>query len=87
MNNPKEKAADLIEKFKSSISYCGQTDLDILEDAKDCAIIAVDGIIEALNAFGYVGAMYDDFETGDKVFTTDKDPTEFWQQVKNELTK
>lgn len=87
--NPKEKALELKQKFGIATMFSKDNNGYTLSEemATKMAIIAVDEIIEALNAFGYIGAMYDDFETGYKVSTTDKDPTEFWQQVKNELTK
>ena len=75
--NPKEKAAELIKKFKSSITQCGQTPLDILEDAKDCAIIAVDEMISVLPSVNGRPPNYQ---------TVDKYCSEFWQEVKKELT-
>jgi len=42
---PKEKAQELIEKMKRNISYYGQVEQEWIEDAKECAIIAVDEIL------------------------------------------
>lgn len=75
---PKLKASELINKFSlinGNIS------------PKQCAIICVDEIIKAIGAFGYSGAMYDDFETGKIQLTTDTDPIEYWQHVKTEIEK
>ena len=57
------------------------------EMSKQCALIAVNEIIEALEAFGYSNAMYDDFATG-QITSTDKTcPTEFWLSVKEAINK
>lgn len=79
---PKEKATELVSRFKEFISYTGQLENDLLDDARGMALICVDEIIRTLDAFGYVGTMYDDFETGQIVTTgtTDADPCDYWKK-------
>ena len=74
----KEKADELWRNLVETVGL-NQT------DAVECAIIAVDGIISTLYHFGYLGAMYDDFETGRIITTDEKLPEVFWNEVKNEL--
>jgi hypothetical protein len=64
---PKEKAIDLMDKY---------LDLDIhiyFEDAKQCALIAVDEIIN--NSLEYMGC---DLKDGEIIY---------WQEVKQEIEK
>jgi hypothetical protein len=63
--NPKEQAQNILLEFGS----------------KKLAKLHVKRVIEVLDSFGYIGAMYDDFETGDKVFTDNKDPQDYWNEV------
>jgi len=42
---PKEKANDLIIRFKDCFTYVGQLDADLIQDAKDCAMLFVDETI------------------------------------------
>jgi len=79
--NPKEKAAELIEKYLNTIIHfpyidtedgnCIGTGYMTYNSAKDCAIIAVDEILEAID--------WHDHETPNKEI-------DFWQEVKKELT-
>lgn len=83
--NPKKKAEELVEKYqkiKHSVSNHMQSKRSV-----QCSIIAVDEIIAAFNNFGYIGAMYNDFETGRIVTTDEILPETFWNEVKNELNK
>jgi hypothetical protein len=83
---PKEKAAELIAQFKDvGMSADTSGGVTKYERARKCALIAVDEIISALERFAYNRAMYDDFETGRKVFTYDVDPAKFWNEVKREI--
>ena len=88
---PKEKAEELVEKFKSiTVKYVLNGEAnggDVFDEAKECAIIAVDEIIEALDSFGYSGCMYDRFEDG-KITTTDvENPTDYFNKVKEHINK
>jgi len=49
--------------------------------AKACAAMCVKEIIEAVEAFGYCHAMYDDYETGQITTTDEKNPTDHWNKV------
>lgn len=91
---PKEKAQELIEKFREFVNseIAGETDFVFSRkqqtaNAKQCAIIAVNTTIAALEKFGYCGAMYDDFETGEITTTDETLPETYWQQVKAEIEK
>ena len=64
---PKEKALELVQKyFKANHQPYG------FKDAKQCALIAVDEIINAID--------WHEFETPNKEL-------EYWKQVKQELEK
>jgi hypothetical protein len=57
------------------------------EYAIQCAIIAVDEILEVVSAFAYSGTTFDDFETGKMSFWSDgNSPELYWLQVREELT-
>jgi hypothetical protein len=64
---PQEKAIELVEKFDELLTY-----LESKSKAKDCALIAVDEIVQAIrftdakSDLGYVG---------------------YWQEVKKEIEK
>jgi hypothetical protein len=66
---PKEKAEELVDKFY----YGGYKKPMFYDNAKQCALIAVDGIIN----IAYWGFM----ESGGK------QEQEFWQEVKQEINK
>lgn len=88
MMPPKEKAIELVMSFMkikdtNDMGWAGMNN----HMAKQCALIAVDEILSALDSFGYTGCMYDDFETGHVLYTDDKDPSEYWQEVKQEIEK
>jgi hypothetical protein len=64
---PKEKALELVQKyFKANHQPYG------FKDAKQCALIAVDEIINAID--------WHEFETPNKEL-------EYWQEVKQEIEK
>lgn len=77
---PKEKAIELINKYKSAPFNC--VDCEMLfceikctmlsnEEAKECALIAVDELIKQQNSYNN-GSFY---------------PSKYWQEVKNEIEK
>lgn len=67
----KEKAAELVEKYKE---YTEDTHAERYSDAKSCALIAVDAIIES----------HLDNKWSVAINTTNK---EYWQSVKQEIQK
>ena len=71
---PKEKARELVAKFKS-YSYSGR-DEDRewrFENAKQCALIAVNAIIEVLYSLKFGNALSEEIE--------------YWEAVKQEIIK
>lgn len=78
---PKEKAADLVEKYSPLVTtwdcYWDTPVLPeiILRDAKKCAVIAIDEILKACDAV-YDSDLVHFMETGDG---------EFWLAVKKEV--
>ena len=77
--SPKEKAKEIFEKFQSiedSKSYMGGQ-LLFTDEAKQCALIAVEEIEEALYQYG-VKSM--ELQNMDSTFR-------YWQQVKTEIEK
>lgn len=75
-----EKAKQLVDEFTDF----GQAHTQFPINA---AIICVDEIIDCLEHFGYIGVMYDDFETGRISCADEKSPVEYWREVKHELEK
>lgn len=55
--------------------------------AKLHALIMIDGIIEAVEAFGYSGTFYDHEQTRKMTCSDDVDPGTFWREVKLEIDK
>lgn len=80
--NPKEKANELIEIYSEyQIGESGLSHHCVVKIALSC----VDQIIDALEAFSYSGAMYDDFETRKIAHTDEKCPADYWRKVRKEL--
>ena len=79
---PQEKADELIAKF----IWNPQTK-ENMRKAHHAAALCVHQIIEVLDAFGYSGAMYDDFETGQITTTDELLPEVFWVKVLESLEK
>jgi hypothetical protein len=68
---PKEKAKELIYKFYPSVQWkLGQE--DCLDRAKQCALIAVDEVIQTLSLDGRLIFMY---------------IIDWWKDVKNEINR
>lgn len=72
---PKEKAIELVEKFQELSIVTTYNGTDQLEVAKNCALIAVDEIIDSNNYIMNV--------TGDYI----KERELFWEEVKQEIEK
>lgn len=69
----KDKAKELVDKYYNSEQLCSCETISIVRNnAIECAKIAVDEIIEAID--------WHEFETPNKEL-------EYWQEVKNELNK
>jgi hypothetical protein len=70
---PKEKAIELVDKFIEPTMYFDELDgyVEDKDDAKQCALIAVDEVIEAL----------------DKHHWQNRNVTEFYKEVKHEIEK
>jgi len=86
---PQEKAKELVEQFRPHTRLFTEDEgwFDHPNSAKKCALICVEEIITAVNAFGYSPTIYDDYETGGIANAEVKLPCEYWQQVINELEK
>ena len=78
MTPPKEKAIELIDKYRSIVKD-GQRLISPLIYAKQCALIAVDEIIEATNMYQF-GISNDKESIPPKVVNHP-----YWQEVKNEI--
>ena len=82
---PKEKANELVCKFQSGyknsdgFNYSLQNDY---EDAKQCALIAVEEILE-LNVAWYDEKLVEDYPSSYKNYQT----IEYWERVKKEIEK
>ena len=72
MSNPKEKAEELVEKFYNEVRY--------YQRAKQCALIAVDEIIENCPFKDY-GFSFDSISSRLDAIEN------YWQEVKQELEK
>ena len=68
---PKQKAIELVDKFKLSFAGVISNDEDWETLAKQCALIAVDEVIEALHEHHW----------------QNRNVTEYYIEVKNELEK
>ncbi len=71
---PKEQAEQLTNKFLLSTPITCD-----IEDAKICALLAVDGIIDALSEYDNRNNTYE-LQNMDRDFN-------YWQQVKQEIEK
>ncbi|HAF27725.1 MAG TPA: hypothetical protein DCG75_01635 [Bacteroidales bacterium] len=79
---PKEKAKELVDKFyeySDGTGSCERFYDDLaVENAKKCAIIMVDEIIEIVN----VGINWISYET-----TIENKPMQYWLEIKDEINK
>lgn len=72
---PKEKAKELVDKYDDTLTY-----LESKSKAKQCALIAVDEIINA-NPYKWVPFMN---QYSESVLASD---ISYWQEVKQEILK
>jgi hypothetical protein len=86
MKTPKEKAKELVERFMEYshtefISYRGGYQLDTqIQNAKQCALIAVDEIMKLYPYLGKLTPGNDEAE-----YNLIKWGKEYWQEVKQEI--
>lgn len=83
---PKEKAVELIDKFNqhtiiSSINYPSGKTKEDLTDAKQCALIAVDEILDTIRIH-----LMEDQSTEEVVKFVERRLI-YWQEVKQEIEK
>ena len=74
---PKEKARELVDKYDNTLTY-----LESKSKAKQCAMIAVDEIINSRPAFPYP---YEVEKHVNGIFNIINYPIEYWQEVKQEI--
>ena len=81
---PKQKAEELVEKFKPHSHFWVHDfgrkkdyDIEQLENAVECALIAVDEIINSLETYG---------KESDELQNMEND-FRYWQEVKQEIEK
>jgi hypothetical protein len=73
---PKEKAEELVNKFRKEFDWVeSQYAIDLYRDTRQCALIAVDEILNGISETWEVGSY--DFES----------TNDFWQSVKQEIEK
>jgi hypothetical protein len=87
---PKEKAIDLVDKFnqytiKASTHYPNGKMVECKNDAKQCALIAVDEIIEATKYEIHHAKAYIDGRKSK--INTNVYYNPYWQEVKQEIKK
>ena len=81
---PKEKAKELVEKFKNRSIELGETNSQLMAEAN--ALIAVGEIIQATKKYVAIRERVTYSKTGfDNVVHTQYDS--FWQEVKQEIEK
>jgi hypothetical protein len=86
---PKEKAVELVDKYRTYIRIADKYDYNVSEDeihiSKQCALIAVDEIIKSREDDGH----FDDSVsyTGSEYYTEHPMYLTFWLQVKQEIEK
>jgi hypothetical protein len=86
MKTPKEKAIELVEKFRTH-TYNGADNL-YSENAKRCALIAVNVILESEPILPNE-ANWDDCGAAHKYYYEEKrsQAKKYWQEVKSEIEK
>ena len=81
-STPKEKAKELVDKFYKGRNECMQYLVRDKEDAKVCALICVDKIINSRPSYPYP------YELGIEVkgvIAQIEYPMKYWQEVKQEI--
>jgi hypothetical protein len=70
---PKDKAKEIVDKFQKQIFFNITNEILDIEEAKGCALIAVDEMLEELDNLAFY-----DFDYGISKMM-------YWQQVKHEI--
>lgn len=82
---PEKKAKNL---FDGMYAHCDQISLPKqYKQAKQCALVAVDEILDVISAFAYSNTIYDDFEKGKMTRSDNTSPELYWVKVKEEIEK
>jgi hypothetical protein len=76
MSKAKEKAIELVDRFKNLLPF--YTEKDNLNKSKKCALIACEELVECLPSINGRPPNYQD---------RDKYTSEFWEEVKQEIEK
>ena len=87
---PKEKAKDLVSKnigiILTTMNLENKKDFQVWGMGKQCALIAVDEIINNIDEFGK--DLYNEFGTESYLYRCkNQDNKEYWQEVKQEIEK
>lgn len=81
---PKEKASQLIDKYRTFVvMWTGGVAVEN-ENVKQCALICVDEIITQLQEIVKTDSCVFTNEKGDRLYAYDV--SEFWEEVKKEIT-
>jgi hypothetical protein len=84
----KEKAKQLVDKFRNEFNWVEKDfNVDLYRDTRQCALIAVDEIIELLNRISKPEYVYffpmPNIEEGNEGY----DEINYWNEVKTEIEK
>ena len=83
---PKEKALELVEKFENYVDYQGDDCFNerekMLINAKNCALIAVDEIVNNIYKSSSLEKYHINNDTMNEV-----EAISYWQEVKQEIEK
>jgi len=82
---PKEKARELVDKFARIDGYQDSIDLSKCEYEKQCALIAVDMLLESRVGYPYPHEVDATVENG--IFNVINYPEKYWKEVKQEIEK
>jgi len=75
MKTPKEKAKELVEKFRKEYEWVEKDfTIDLYRDSKQCALICVDEVIKT-------------YTNKNATYWLLEEEVDYWQQVKTEIEK
>jgi len=88
MSNPQEKAEELFKKYYNYLKANLMDDKEAWEDAKECALIAVEGILEGLKEYderteNYLKEDFPDYFSFE--LQNMEQDLRFYEQVKKEI--
>lgn len=86
--SPKEKAKELVNKFQKQIFFAVSDERLDIEEAKGCALIAIDEIIESAPRYPN-DVDWDDVGATHQYYyeAQHEESLNFWKQVKQEIEK